>query len=176
MIHHTSALLKRLLLPVLALSVVAFIGSGCSLIDKATKSETARANVGDCIKVNKASDTDADTETIDCASDDAIYKVAKTSDAQISCPSQAYSTYTETLGNSTSAYLCLVPNLKEGKCYKDEPSNIVPIACTDPGATFKITKKVDGQEDENLCAEADNQYMTFPDPKLTYCMQEPPAQ
>ncbi len=170
MANQTSGRLRRLIVAIVSLVALAlFFAVGCS-----TKSDTAKAEAGSCIKINKASATDADTEPVDCTSDEAVYKIASTNATKTDCPSPGYTTYTETSGSDTVAYLCLYENLKEGKCYATESTNTFsPIDCADPNAKVKVSKRIDGQEDETLCAEDDVQYLTFPEPKLTYCLSAP---
>jgi hypothetical protein len=167
-----SGLLKRLVVATLALLAVGFFVIGCS-----SKSETAKAEAGTCIEIKKASATDADTEPLDCADNKATYKIFSTNETETACPSDAYTTYTETRGSDTTAYLCLYENLKEGSCYsQDTLTNILGYAeCSDPSAKFKVTTKEEGTEDESICAADDVQYLKFPDPKLTYCLGDAAA-
>jgi hypothetical protein len=172
MSHQGSGLLKRLVVATLSLLAIAFFAIGCS-----SKSDTAKAEAGTCIKINKASSTDADTEPIDCSKDEAVYKIFSTNDKKTDCPSEQYTTYTETSGKDTVAYLCLYENLKQDNCYKqDSATNVFEnIACTDPTAKFKVTQKIDGSDDPTVCPEGEANALAFSDPKLTYCFGDPKA-
>ncbi|MET9486322.1 hypothetical protein [Nocardia sp. NPDC006630] len=167
------------LVPVV-LAVFALALAGCSVVEKGTqavkdssKSDTARAKVGDCINVIKGSMIDSKTEPVDCASEKAVYKVAKVFDAKADCAAD-YTSYEETLNATTTAFLCLAPNFKQASCYHDAPMTGYQYAdCASSDASFRVLQRIDGQADENLCsADADN-VITLSDPQTTFCLGKP---
>ncbi|WP_395127805.1 LppU/SCO3897 family protein [Antrihabitans spumae] len=137
-----------------------------------TSAEAPPSEVGSCIRINKASSTEADTEPRDCSADDATYKIYSSNSTEVACPSDAYTTYTETSGSTTTFFLCLYENLREGNCYEEDAlTNVLTyVACSDPAATYRVTTKAEGVEDESVCGPDDVQFLAFPDPQLTYCL------
>jgi hypothetical protein len=118
-------------------------------------SDPAASNVGDCIKVNVASTTNADIERIDCKSADAAYKVAHTSsNVSEDCPGgdeSSYVSYTETRSRGSDTLLCLMLNVQEGDCIKQGTSADEIVDCTSPEATYKVIKVVTGSADPAGC-------------------------
>ncbi|MBL1077642.1 hypothetical protein JK358_24875 [Nocardia sp. 2] len=160
-------LVTRLGLALVAVAVPAV--TGCSMIKDASKSDTAKAAVGDCINVLEGAS--AKTEPVDCSSEKAVYKVMQVFDSTTTCK-EGYTSYEETLNGGTTAFLCLAPNLKEGVCYNENPSTGYRfVDCTAPEASFKVTKRIDGKADEFECASADAvNFIVVPDPATTFCL------
>jgi hypothetical protein len=131
------------------------------------------SQAGDCIKVNTASSTNADVEKIDCNSKDAAYKVASTQDdASASCPEGNYVSYTET--GSGDLLLCLTLNAKEGDCFESGTDADTRVECTDPKATFMVTKIISGTTDMAGCpGEGDKQGYAYTKPDLVQCFGPP---
>ncbi|HEY0450972.1 LppU/SCO3897 family protein [Actinophytocola sp.] len=124
------------------------------------------AAVGDCIKVNNASATNADVETIDCADPLAVYKVGvkKESDSE-SCPQGDYVEYTET----GSFKLCLVLNAKQGECFNESSQEDKRVDCSSPDASYSVPAIHEGSADPSQCgANADNA-LTYAEPPLVVC-------
>ncbi|MFC6011955.1 LppU/SCO3897 family protein [Nocardia lasii] len=163
----------------LALLAVAALGAaGCSAVDKvadvakdASKSDTARSKVGECINVISASVVDSKTEPVACSADNAVYQVVQVHDKKVECH-EDYTSYEETFGSGgTVAFLCLVPNFKEGSCYNEGMmTGYKYVACTAPDASFKVVTRVDGQVDDQLCGEDADQVLVIHEPKITYCV------
>ncbi|WP_278265558.1 hypothetical protein [Nocardia sp. AG03] len=163
----------------LALLAVAALGvAGCSAVDKVTevakdasKSDTARSKVGDCINVISASVVDSETEPVACSAENAVYQVVQVHDQKVECH-EDYTSYEETYGSGgTLAFLCLAPNFKEGSCYNEGMmTGYKYVACTAADADFKVITRVDGQVDENLCTEEADQFLVVNEPKITYCL------
>jgi hypothetical protein len=68
--------------------------------------------------------------------------------------------------------LCLVPNLREGQCYKHAGGGpLVVASCTESDNTVvKVAKRIDGRADASLCAEfPPGSVITFDKPARTYC-------
>ncbi|QLY31646.1 LppU/SCO3897 family protein [Nocardia huaxiensis] len=165
-------LITRLVLALVAVAALAV--TGCSMIKDASKSDTAKAAVGDCINVLEGAS--AKTEPVDCSSEKAVYKVMQVFDKSTTCKDE-YTSYEETLNGGTTAFLCLAPNFKEGACYNENQSTGYKyVACTAPDASFKVTKRIDGQADEFLCdATSALGFRMIPDPATTFCLGKPTA-
>ncbi|MEU2087218.1 LppU/SCO3897 family protein [Nocardia beijingensis] len=167
-------LLARLVLALAAVAAVVVTVAGCSLIQDAGKSDTAKAGVGDCINVIEGSAVDSKTEPVDCSSDKAVYKVAQSYDKKTACAAE-YTSYEETLAGGTTAFLCLAPNFKEGNCYNESSTTgYKHVDCASSEATFKVLKRIDGKADELLCdQDADGFRLIESDPKVTFCTAKP---
>ncbi|WP_406269931.1 hypothetical protein OH799_27640 [Nocardia sp. NBC_00881] len=165
-------LLARIVLALVAVAAVA----GCSLIEDSSKSDTAKAKVGDCINVIESSAVDSKTEPVDCSSDKAVYKVAQSFDKKTECAAD-YTSYEETLSGGTTAFLCLAPNFKEGNCYNESSATgYKHVECGSSEATFRVLKRIEGKADELLCgADADGFRLIETDPKVTFCTGKPKA-
>ncbi|MFI6046153.1 hypothetical protein ACIA8C_31355 [Nocardia sp. NPDC051321] len=165
-------LLARVLLALVAVAAVIVTVVGCSSAKEDSKSGSAK--VGDCII--KGASADAKTETADCSSDKAVYKIAQTSDKKVDCATD-YTGYQANLADGGSAYLCLAPNFKQGSCYNETSSTAVKnVDCGSTEATFKVVKRIDGEADELLCgAEADSFRLISEAPKATFCLAKPKA-
>jgi hypothetical protein len=163
-------LLARVVLALLAVAALAAAVTGCSASDNASKSETAKAKVGDCINVTDSSATATKSEPVDCSSTKAVYKVFQTSDKKIECAIE-YTTFTEDLVSGGKAYMCLAPNFKQGNCYAEVGNNPSKyVDCTSTEASFKVLERIDGQTDELLCDTESTSFITVPDPKTTFCL------
>ncbi|WP_067713406.1 LppU/SCO3897 family protein [Nocardia yamanashiensis] len=170
----------RRLLPVLAAAALAL--AGCSAIEKGTqavkdasKSDTGRAKVGDCINVIKGSMFDSKTEPVDCGSPKAVYQVAKVFDSKADCAAD-YTSYEETLNGGTTAFLCLAPNFKQDSCYHESMLTGYQFAeCASSEASFRVLTRVDGQADENLCGPDTDSVITLADRPTTFCLGKPQA-
>lgn len=136
------------------------------------------ANVGDCIKVNSASISNADVNKVDCNDAAATYKVGATSDnASGKCPGgdeSAYVAYTETGGRGSDLLLCLILNAKVGECYEQGTQVDTKVDCGASKASFKVTKLLDST-DESGCPEDSIAAYTYPEPKpgLVQCLGDP---
>ncbi|MFJ2668608.1 hypothetical protein ACIO14_30115 [Nocardia fluminea] len=163
----------------LALLAVAALGAtSCSAVDKvsevakdASKSDTARSKVGECINVISASMIDSKTEPVPCSAENAVYQVVQVHDKKVECH-EDYTSYEETFGSGgTVAFLCLAPNFAEGSCYNEGMmTGYKFVPCTASDASFKVVSRIDGQVDEQLCGEDADQVLVVNDPKITYCL------
>ncbi|MBF6215459.1 hypothetical protein IU433_30325 [Nocardia puris] len=173
-----SGLLKRV--PLALATVAALATLGCSAVEKATdavqdagKSDTARANVGDCINVIESSMINSETEPVDCAADTAVYRVAQVHDQKTECH-EDYTSYEETLNGGTTAFLCLAPNFKQDLCYNESMmTGYKYVACSAPEASFRVVQRIDGQADETLCGEEADQVLLLTEEKTTFCLGDP---
>jgi len=161
----------KIVLGVVVIGVIAVV----AIINWGTAPSSSK--VGDCIKVNSVSVTDADVEKVDCNDPKATYKVAATfDDSSAKCPGDTesdYVSYTESgRGDLT---LCLALNAKEGECYKQGDAD-EKVACTDPGATFKVIKILTGTADGAGCPEeSQGNFYTYKEPAMVQCFG-PPAE
>jgi hypothetical protein len=150
--------------------------TGTSSSGETTTEETTQdsgqaidAQPGDCIKVNIASETNADVETVDCSTDEAIYKVATREETDTgSCQTEAYVSYTE----EGQLLLCLQLNVREGDCLQVTDTDDKRVACTSPDATYKVIG-VHDVDDESQCAAESTDVITYPQPPLTICLAAP---
>ncbi|RDI43501.1 LppU/SCO3897 family protein [Nocardia mexicana] len=155
-----------------ALLVPVALAAGCSALQGASRSDTARAQIGDCIDVLEGSTVDSRTEPVDCTSDRAVYTVMSASEAQRDCGTE-YSSYEETFHGGTTAFLCLAPNLKQGSCYhQDRDTGFAYADCAAPEATVRVVARIDGRSDESLC-EANSTFLLLSEPKTTFCLANP---
>lgn len=140
--------------------------------ETAEPGEAIDAQPDDCIKVNVASSTDADVETVDCALPEAIYKVATREETDTeSCPNDQYVSYTE----EGQLLLCLQLNVAEGDCLAVTGSEDKRADCAAADATHKVVDLLDGVDDETQCSDATTEVITYPKPPLTICLGSPTA-
>jgi len=126
------------------------------------------AQVGDCVRVNVASASNADVETIGCSDETAVYVVAARLDSDTAeCPDGNYVTYTE----AGTLKLCMALDLDEGTCFESTDLDDKPVACSDPTATFLITDVLEGVDDAGQCTTPDN--LRYSQPPLTICLGPP---
>lgn len=152
-------------------------GSTESSEDETTTEETTEgggdaidAQPGDCIQVNLASETNADIETVDCATPEAIYKVATREETDTGdCPNEQYVQYTE----EGQLLLCLQLNVKEGECLEVTDTEDKRAECTAPNATHRVVGVLDGVDDETQCGADATEVITYPQPPLTVCLVAP---
>jgi hypothetical protein len=130
------------------------------------------AKRGDCIKVNDVQN--ADVETIECNSAEALYEVATTSDKSgASCPEGNYVGFTKSEGGS-NLLLCLMLNAKEGDCYKRDGQIDVKADCA-KDAEFQVVKVIEDSIDVKKCGGKGLDPYLYSDPKLTQCRAAPKA-
>lgn len=129
------------------------------------------AQPGDCIKVNVASSTNADVETVDCSTTEAIYKVATREETDTgSCPNDQYVSYTE----EGQLLLCLQLNVKDGECLEVTDTDDKRADCAAPNATHRVVGVFDGVDDEAKCDGTNStEVITYPEPALTICLVSP---
>ncbi|MFC4854289.1 LppU/SCO3897 family protein [Actinophytocola glycyrrhizae] len=140
--------------------------------ETAEPGEAIEAQPGDCIKVNVASATNADVETVDCSAQEAIYRVATREETDTgSCPNDQYVSYTE----EGKLLLCLQLNVSEGDCIEVSGSADKRADCAAPGVTHEVLDVLDGVDDETQCTEATSEVITYPRPPLTICLGSPTA-
>ena len=144
---------------------------GIVLVSTLNKNSASKANAGDCIKVNSATEKSADVEKIDCNDKAAVFKVAKKlGNDTDQCPTPDYERYTQSGGGSDFA-LCLMLNAKEGDCFAniDDPAKRARVDCAN--GEVKVAKVVD-KADEAACG-GDGQPIVYPEPATTFCLTQP---
>ncbi|WP_040803570.1 LppU/SCO3897 family protein [Nocardia concava] len=166
--------LTRLVLALVAVAVAVLAASGCSMLKDASKSDTAKSKVGDCINVIEGSATNSKTAPVACSDQKAVYVVAGVYDKKTECKEEQTS-YEETVNGGTTAFLCLSPNFKQGACYNESATTGYKfVDCTAPEASFKVLKRIDGTADEFQCDTATAiGFRVVPDPKTTFCLGNP---
>lgn len=158
----------KIVLGVVVLAVIAVV----AIVNWGTAPSSA--NVGDCIKVNSVSVTDADVEKVECTDPAASYKVAATfDDSSAECPGGTdsdYVSYTESgKGDLT---LCLTLNAKEGECFKNGDA-AEKVGCSEANADVKVAKILTGTTDESGCPEETVAFLAYPEPKMVLCLSDP---
>jgi hypothetical protein len=128
-------------------------------------SRAAYAQAGDCASVSGGQFA-ASLSTVDCGSPEATHRVARVLSANEQCPTPDYSVYSERRrgADQPSVQLCLVPILVEGQCYDAGDQK---TAC--PGV-FTVVKVIEGQSDAALCDLTTSVAVTYPEPRVTYCV------
>jgi hypothetical protein len=124
------------------------------------------AEVGDCIRVNDASATDADIEAIGCTDRRAVYRVGVRGErGAVQCPGPHYVSYTEEGG----LLLCLTLNAREGECFHEGDRQDRRVACGAPEASYRVGDIFAGSDDPNRCGADAPNALTYPEPPLTIC-------
>jgi hypothetical protein len=156
----------KIVLGVVVIAVIAVV----AIVNWGTSPSSA--NVGDCIKVNTVSVTDADIEKIDCGDPAASYKVAATfDDSSAQCPGGSESDYVSyTESGKGDLTLCLTLNAKEGECFKNGDA-AEKVSCA--SADVKVAKILKGTTDESGCPEETVGFLAYPDPKMVLCLSDP---
>lgn len=128
------------------------------------------AQPGDCIKVNVADEKNADIETVECSSPDAIYEVGTREETSTeTCPNEQYVQYTE----EGRLLLCLELHVAEGDCLQVTDQQDKRADCTAPEATHRVVGVFDGVDDETRCGDESTEALTYPQPPLTICLVSP---
>jgi hypothetical protein len=156
---------------IIGIVVVALIVGGV-LVSVLNKNGASKAEAGDCIKVNSATEKSADVEKIDCNDRIAVFKVAKKlGNDTDQCPTPDYEKYTQSGGGSDFA-LCLMLNAKDGDCFAklEDPAKRSRVDCAN--AEFKVVKVSNGKADEGEC-DAQSAPLVYPEPPTTFCLAQP---
>ena len=119
---------------------------------------------GGCAAVSGA-DQDAGLSALDCADDDATFKIVSTGGT--GCPDGVY----RELRSGGQQY-CLMPNFQAGRCYAPDNANrsLAVADCTDPEA-FRVTEVRTGSTDAAACPGGSG--LDYRDPPVVFCVQEP---
>lgn len=133
--------------------------------------------VGHCVYFSSYSATDPKQTTLqarDCSDPSATYEVATNTSGTATCGAndETYRQVDPSNAATVQNTLCLVPNLREGQCYKHAGGGpLVVASCTESDKTVvKVAKRIDGRADASLCAEfPPGSAITFDKPARTYC-------
>jgi hypothetical protein len=127
------------------------------------------AAVGDCIKVDAASATDARVEPARCGDPRAVYRVGvREEGGRHECPGADYVSYREEGG----LLLCLTLNAEEGDCFKETRQQDARVPCGSPVASYRVDRVVEGVDDASRCGESNaSNALTYPKPPLTICRE-----
>jgi len=153
--------------------VVVLVAAGL-IINALNKNSASKAEAGDCIKVNSATEKSADVEKISCDDKIAVFKVAKKlGNDTDQCPTPDYEKYTQSGGGSGDFALCLMLNAKEGDCFAnlEDPAKRSRVDCAS-NAEIKVLKVVQGKADEASC-DQQSVPIVYPEPATTFCVAQP---
>jgi hypothetical protein len=158
---------QRLISVVVAVVVAVVVGAVLYL----NRDDASLADVGNCIRVNSASEENADVETVDCTDPAAVLKVAKKlDDDSASCPDDGYAKYTQSGGKTGDFALCLMLNAREGECFSGAEGGVEKSQKVDCArAEARIDKVITGSADETACSEG-TQPLVYPEPPTVYCV------
>ncbi|KAA0020018.1 LppU/SCO3897 family protein [Antrihabitans cavernicola] len=158
----------------LGIAAVVLIGIVAAIGALAVKGAADEIAVGDCVFFKSLSATPADSshEVRECSDPTATYEVATEADGTATCDSNdlTYSLVQKSDTSKVEKTLCMVPNLREGKCYTHgDDGRFVESECSGKDVA-QIVKRVDGKADESLCDEyPPDSAIVYQKPARTYC-------
>lgn len=159
----------------LGFGVLGFLGRLADVASHVGSSDRS-AKVGQCISQSDFRDNVLTPAPQDCAKPDAIFEVAAKGDASANCPDGKLegSQYAYLRDGTTT--LCLMLNLKQGRCYTasgtaDNPT-FATAACDGSGRVAKVVKRIDGSSDTGMCP-AGSRAFSYPSPARLYCLERP---
>ncbi|WP_273733260.1 LppU/SCO3897 family protein [Mycolicibacterium septicum] len=137
-----------------------------------SKSGSDDLAVGECITGVQYATAGSDLTPTDCSHPDAIYELVSKGGGSATCPDgkRADSDY-NVLMDETRTY-CFIPDLAEGECFNIDDKLITAVECSDPKASIKIVKRVDGSTDPAVC-DSGSHAVAFPEPARVYCGGKP---
>ena len=161
---------------VLTIAATTVLASGCALGNPLPQRQAAKVfSVGDCVAIPSAAPATVSAAKVSCGADPS-YTVGALADASGACPSNEYQHLPTDFADSSTARLCLVPNLVAEHCYVlDMPVGVVALAnCAERGQRgllVQITQRLDVR-DQRACPTDGGQYAwPYPSPARTYCTQ-----
>jgi hypothetical protein len=150
--------------------LVVLLGVGGYFVYKNWGTEAQQTKPGECVSITGPKFSPK-FEKLACDSPNATHTVAKSLGTSGEKCADPYSEFTETLDEKPVAKLCLIENLPEGVCLKDEmvqmDASSKRVDCSTPEA-IKVVKVVKGQADKALCPEG-SQAFVYPDLPTTQC-------
>ena len=128
--------------------------------------------MGECLTGVQYATAGSDLTPTDCSDPEAIYELVSKGGGSATCPDgkRADSDY-NVLMDVTRTY-CFIPDLAEGECFNIDDKLITAVECSDPKASIKIVKRVDGSTDPAVCDSGSNA-VAFPEPARVYCGGKP---
>ncbi|QNG19820.1 hypothetical protein G4H71_15560 [Rhodococcus triatomae] len=149
------------------------------------------ADVGSCVSASVVG-VGASGRQAECSDPDAHYVVATKPDRRSECPAPGYASYILDETKGKRIYMCLAPNLSEGRCYADvgaASSPIDEVVCPEPfpgggpeepptvdvrsGEPLRVVQRLDETADAAVCSEGTTA-LVYPQPELTYCVHDAP--
>mgnify|MGYP006876022044 CR=1 FL=1 len=159
----------------IALAAVLLVGALVAIgVVAVTIGNSSDLEAGKCVEFSSLSQNAADSkyEIKDCSDDAATFEVASKTEGTATCNENDL-TYTLVEKNDTAKVqetVCMVPNLKEGKCYVHQDDGRFVVSGCEAADAAKVVKRVDGKADESLCAEyPPDSAVTYQKPARTYC-------
>jgi hypothetical protein len=150
--------------------LVGLLGVGGYFVYQNWGTEAEQTKPGECVSITGAKFSPK-FEKLGCDSPNVTHVVAKSLGTSGEKCADPYSEFTETLDEKPVAKLCLIENLAEGTCLKDElvqmDASSKRVDCGEKDA-IKVVKVVKGQADKALCP-AGSQAFVYPDLPTTQC-------
>ncbi|WP_156757543.1 LppU/SCO3897 family protein [Actinokineospora pegani] len=131
------------------------------------------AEVGECIKVNRAEADDADVDKIDCSEPGAVFVITKRSESSVGrCPEGDFLQYTSRGRGGAGYGLCLALNVEKGDCLNDLESAEKAARVDCAGAQYEVLDVLDGETEKTKCREvgADTAF-AYSDPAKAICIK-----
>ncbi|MDO5067474.1 MAG: hypothetical protein Q4D96_09370, partial [Propionibacteriaceae bacterium] len=157
----------------IVVGVVVVAAAGWGLYQRFMVNQTLQA--GNCMIVEGKDDNNLTPKQVECGEGDLSWKIIQVVTDSNSCPADTEGTLELTergrRGTSKGTKVgCLIPLLKEGKCYNVNTTSLKdyqPTECT--SGSIKIGKVI---EDPAATCEAPEQLAAnLPSVKLTYCLE-----
>jgi hypothetical protein len=133
---------------------LAVVGVGAAAGWFSSADAASEAKVGDCLKATGPGPKTSAFAIVSCTAPDAAYKVAVRGGRRDSCPDLTYGAYGEREGKRSGFTLCLMLNAKQGDCFQqtvDFPTGQATKVACGAGATYRVTKVVEGTADKSAC-------------------------
>ncbi len=168
---------SRIIGAVVVIAVIVAVRLISSGIDGPSSSSL---RVGDCVTLSSPAGStnkqDVEYTKGECTTKSGgpvSYVVADKLTGTAACPDDyMYVEETTSKKSSTKTTVCLVENLAVGQCvYLDDKEFMFDVACSDPKAVIKITKREETGSGVT-CADDEDKY-EFPKPGRTYCFGTP---
>jgi hypothetical protein len=176
----TGGMVLGCLVLVLLVGGLVVVGVGVAAGWFTSDNAASEARVGDCVKAVGAGPKLTDVEKVDCTAPDAAYKVATRGGRYDPCGDVAYGSYGQRQGKRSGYTLCLMLNAKQGDCFQQTvgfpTGQATKVACG-AGATYRVTKFVEGVADKTQCgrnAEASAVSSDFSKPRV-FVYPRPPT-
>jgi hypothetical protein len=148
---------------VLAAVLLAGVGFGVYQLVKPARTSAS----GECVTVAGADDT-AEVRTVDCAADNAAFKLASTRGLDdLGCPEGAYREV-----RTDSDLLCLMPNFMADTCYEaDDANNGFKVADCSSQEAIRVSEVIEGTTDPSGCPDGSG--LGYPEPPVVFCIETP---
>lgn len=150
---------------VAALAAVLLAGAGFGAYQLLKPARSSAS--GECVAVTGADDA-AEVRTVDCAADEAAFKLASTRGADdIGCPEGAYREV-----RAGSDLLCLMPNFVADTCYEaDDANSGFKVADCSSQEAIRVSEVIEGTTDPSGCPDGSG--LGYPEPPVVFCIETP---